>query len=523
MSHPHLQDFVARLKSQIAGEIRLDRYSRILYSTDASIYQIMPLGVVIPRSVEDVHAVVELAAAYRIPLLPRTSGSSLAGQAVNEAVVIDFSKHLNQILEVNPEERWVRVQPGVVLDVLNLHLRPYGLQFGPDPASSNRAAMGGIISNNSTGAHSILYGNTVEHVLETKVILSDGSQAHFRPVDPEQLPQYCRRKGLEGEIYRRIHRLITENDEVIRRGTPRHWRRCGGYSLDRFVSGVSYRYHHDSRFNLARLICGAEGTLAVITEAKLNLVPLPGRTALGLVHFHSLHEALSAVPIILETEPSAVELLDNLGLTLCREVPEYARLMQTFMEGSPHCLLITEYYGREEQELARKVQHLSEHLRRHNVRCTVVPALEPWRQQNVWTVRKVGLGLMMKIKGDYKPIPFIEDAAVPVEHLAEYVARIERFCNELGTRVAYYAHASAGCIHVRPLINLKKQEEVDKLPQIAAFSAELVGGYGGALSSEHGDGRCRSWLNERFFGKELYGLFKQVKQIFDPQNLLNPG
>ncbi len=519
-----VQDFLQTLQHRVDGELRTDRYSLTFYSTDASIFQVRPYGVLIPRTVEDVHAAVELAANYKVPILPRTSGSSLAGQAVNEALVIDFTRHLDQVLEVNPAERWIRVQPGIVLDELNLYLKPMGLQFGPDPASSNRAAMGGIVSNNSTGSHSILYGMTSDHVLETNVILSDGSRASFGPVDDKQLEQRRTWSGLEGQIYRRVGEIIQSQAEVIRRGTPRHWRRCGGYNLDRFVDGVSYKYPHDPRFNLAQIISGSEGTLAVMTDIKLNLVPLPTKTALAIVHFNSLREALAAAPVMLQVEPSAIELLDNLGLTMCREVPEYARLLTTFVEGTPNCVLITEFSGESDAELTTKIDWLKKHLKKEKVGATaVVPATTPQLQNNVWTVRKVGLGLMMSIKGDYKPIPFIEDAAVPVEYLADYVTRVEQFCNDLGTNVAYYAHASAGCIHIRPLINAKLAGEVDKLPQIAQFSLELVGEYGGALSSEHGDGRSRSWLNERFFGRELYALFQEVKRIFDPDNLLNPG
>jgi len=252
-----------------------------------------------------------------------------------------------------------------------------------------------------------------------------------------------------------------------------------------------------------------------MTEIKLNLVPLPKRTALALVQFNTLHEALSAVPLMLEISPSAIELLDNLGLTMCREVPEYARLLATFMSGNPNCILITEFYGENEAELKDKIERLKNHLKQNKINSSVVTALDPALQQNVWTVRKVGLGLLMSIKGDFKPVPFIEDAAVPPEHLAEYISRVEKFCNDLGTKVAYYAHASAGCLHVRPLINAKIAGDLEKLPQIAQFSAELVGQYGGALSSEHGDGRARSWLNERFYGKELFALYRQTKKIFN--------
>jgi FAD/FMN-containing dehydrogenase/Fe-S oxidoreductase len=519
--------FLQALSQRVSGDLRHDRISRQLYSTDASIFQVMPYAVLIPEVEEDVHAAVELAAAHRVPLLPRTAGSSLAGQAVNKALVIDFTRHLNQILELNVEEGWIWVQPGIVLDELNFYLRQYGLQFGPDPASSNRAAMGGIVSNNSTGSHSILYGMTADHVLEMRVILSDGTRTRFGPVSPAQLAQAQQRSGLEGEIYRQVQALASDpaNQEIIRQGTPRHWRRCGGYNLDRFTGdGASFQWPPDPRFNLANLVSGAEGGLAVITAIKLNLVPLPRRTALAIIHYDSLYDALASVPAILEVEPSAVELLDNLGLTLCRDVPEYARLLQTFVVGQPNCVLITEFYGESDADLRHKVERLERHLRDQAVPATtIVPALDAPLQNNVWTVRKVGLGLMMSIKGDYKPIPFIEDAAVPVEHLAEYVTRIERFCNDLGTNVAYYAHASAGCIHIRPLINTKKAEEVAKLPQITTFSVELLGQYGGSLSSEHGDGRARTWMNEAFFGKPLYDLYCQVKDIFDPNRLLNPG
>lgn len=520
-------DFLQTLAGRVRGDLRRDDITRLLYSTDASIYQVVPHAVLIPRTEEDVHAAVELAAERRMPLLPRTAGSSLAGQAVNEALVIDFTRRLNQVLELNAEERWVWVQPGIVLDELNAFLRPAGLKFGPDPASSDRAAMGGIVSNNSTGSHSILYGMTADHVLEMQAILSDGSRVHLRPLSPGELAQYQQLGGLEGEIYRRVSALVSNpaNQEIIRQGTPRHWRRCGGYNLDRFVEGgVSFQWPRDPRFNLARLVSGAEGGLAVITAIKLNLVPLPTHTALAILHFDSLYAALSSVPDILEAGPSAVELLDNLGLTLCRDVPAYGRLLQTFIAGTPNCVLITEFEGESEAELQHKIERLERHLRQKRAPIrAIVPALTSQMQANVWTVRKVGLGLMMSIKGDYKPIPFIEDAAVPVEHLAEYVTRIEQFCNDLGTNVAYYAHASAGCIHIRPLINSKLAEEVAKLPQIMTFSVELLGQYGGSLSSEHGDGRARSWMNEAFFGKPLYDLYCQVKDIFDPQRILNPG
>ena len=522
-----LPDFLAELGQHVAGDLRSDRYSRILYSTDASLYEVEPYAVLIPRTIEDVRAAVDLASRYGVPLLPRTAGTSLAGQAVNRALVIDMTRHLDEVMELDVEAARVRVQPGIALDQLNRHLRPHGLQYGPDPASSDRAAMGGIVGNNSTGAHSILYGMTADHVAEMNVILSDGSEAYLEPLEPAAVEDRCKRQGLEAEIYRRLTALVgnEDNQTTIRDGTPQHWRRRGGYNLDRFVDGdLSFKTPRDPRFNLASMVCGAEGTLAVMTDITLGLVPLPTHTALALVHFDSLHEALSSVPVILEADVSAVELLDHMAITLCRDAPEYSRLLETFIDGDPNCMLIVECYGESEAELHSKIDSLKALLWREKVGATsIVTAIDPRQQGNVWAVRKGGLGLLMSVKGDHKPVPFIEDAAVPVEHLAEYITRIEKFCNEIGTKVAYYAHASAGCLHVRPLIDTKQATEIAKLPEILSFSAELVSGYGGSLSSEHGDGRVRSWLNERFFGRDLYALYKEVKQIFDPWHLLNPG
>jgi FAD/FMN-containing dehydrogenase/Fe-S oxidoreductase len=520
-----IQEFLHDLQKRVTGDLRTDNYTRTLYSTDASIYQVMPYGVLIPKTPEDIHAAVECAAKHHVPVLARCSGSSLEGQAINEALIIDVTRHLNQILEINTEEKWVRTQPGIVLDELNLRLRSTGLQFGPDPASSNRAAVGGIVSNNSTGSHSIMYGMTADHVLEAKVILSDGSIAYFEPLTPEQLKQYRQKSGLEGKLYREIDDLVTEHVEIIRAGTPRHWRRVSGYNLDRLVQGgVHFLMPQDTRFNLTKLISGAEGTLGIFTEVKLNLVDIPRMTALAIVQFPSLHDALAAIPTMLETKPSAIELLDNVALTMCKDVPQYARLLKTFIDGEPDCILITEFYGDSESELRGKIDHLRTHMRQQGVPAIgVVPIIEPQRQKDVWTVRKVGLGLLMSIKGDFKPLPFIEDSAVPPEHLAEYVDKIYAFCAERNTSVACYAHASAGCVHIRPMINLKLASDLVKMTDLARFALELVKGYDGALSSEHGDGRTRTWLNERFFGPDLYGLYQQVKQIFDPERIFNPG
>ncbi len=507
--------------------MRTDDYTRLLYSTDASMYQVMPHGVFFPRHVEDIHAAMELAHSYRVPVLPRTAGSSLAGQAVNEALIIDVTRHLDSIVEVNVEEKWVRVQPGVVLDHLNSHLSAYGLKFGPDPASANRAGMGGIVGNNSTGSHSILYGMTADHVLETGGVLSDGNGFHFKPIDADMLRQKASQSGLEASIYRGMSEILMQdaNRAAISAGTAKHWRRCGGYNLDRFVeSDLSYGYpRRDTRFNLSSLICGSEGTLGVMTDIKVGLVDVPKSTGFVLLMFNELKAALAAVPTILEANPSAIELIDHVSLRMCRQMPELARMLRSFADDSVYCILATEFYGATESEIQGSVANLRKRLAGASIKCDFKQLKDPRLQQNVWAVRKAGLGLLMSVRGDYKPVPFIEDSAVPPENLVEYVSGIENFCKDLGTDVIYYAHASAGCLHIRPMINAKLGSEVEKLPKISQFAVKMIRQYGGVVSSEHGDGKARSWLNESFYGPELYGIFKQVKGLFDPHNLMNPG
>lgn len=516
-------DFLNTLRTRVAGDLHTDAFTRTLYSTDASLYQVMPHGVLIPRHVDDMQAAIELAARCNAPILPRAGGSSLAGQSVNAALVIDTSRWLDQVLEVNTEEQWVRVQPGIVLDALNAQLKPHGLQFGPDPASSNRACLGGIVSNNATGSHSIVYGMAVDHVLEMKVLLDDGAPAHFRPLNEEELRQKLRAAGREGEIYRQIAALVQAqgNRQIIRGGTPRHWRRCGGYNLARFIHDgtIDHYLPQDARFNLVNLLAGAEGTLAAITELKLKVVARPKLTALAIVEFPSLLAALEATPAILATQPTAIELIDDLSLRMAAENRDAARLVKSFVKGDPFCFLAVEYQGESEAELRANLRTLlsqSPHL-------PITPLFDPRLQANVWAVRKIGLGLLMSMRSDWKPIPFIEDTAVPPQHLAEYIPKIAAFCAELGTPMTYYAHASAGCLHIRPLINTKLGVEIDKMRAISLFVADLLGEYGGALSSEHGDGRVRSWLAERFYGPELYSLFRDVKAAFDPHNRFNPG
>ena len=522
-------DFIQELQSKTSGKLCTDEMTRVLYSTDASIYQVMPYGVFIPRSSEEIQTAVRLASQYKVPVLPRGAGSSLAGQAVNEALVIDTSRYLDEILEVNVDEKWVRAQAGVTLTRLNAHLKQFGLKYGPDPASGNRAVLGGIVGNNSSGSHSILYGMSADHVLATRVILADGSLVEFGPKSEHEISAYRAEGDLEARIYAQISGLVQNirNQEVIRAGTPRHWRRCGGYNLDRMTdgSGISFRWPYDGRFNLSKLICGAEGTLGVMTEVTLNLVDLPKASGLAVLHFASLRAALEAVPTILELNPSAVELIDRYGLHLAQSVQTYAVMMQKFVQGKPDCILITEFYGETRKDIESKLDNLQAHLQLRGVQTLAITnLLDPEAIQAAWKVREGSLGILMSMRGDVKPLPIVDDAAVPPDHLADYISRLETYCKqELDHDVAYFAHASAGCLHVHSLLNAKLASDIAKMPRIMQHATELLSEYGGVLSSEHGDGRLRSWLNRHFFGDDLYELFRQVKGSFDPENIFNPG
>lgn len=500
--------------NKVVKHVAFDRMTRLLYSTDASIYQMMPVGVVFPRNEEEVVAAVEMANKHNVPILPRGGGSSLAGQAVNHALVIDLSRYMNNIIEIDKEGRRVRTQPGITLGILNKRLAPYGLTYGPDPASAERATIGGIIGNNSTGSHSIIYGMTHDHVLATQVILADGTQTVFQP-EMDDWSVYAKRPGLEGQIYGTLPQILSRYADEIATRYPRTFRHVAGYNLHLLVK--------QKQPNLAQLIVGSEGTLALVTEATLNLVPVPVHKRLAMVHYSSLRAAMESVPALLETQPTAVEVLDRMLLDLTQDKVEYRRLL-TFVEGEPEVILQVEYTGDSESELDAGIERLKRTLARLNHKDPVVIVSDKREQANVWYVRKVGLGILMSIRGDAKPIPFIEDAAVPVEHLADYVSGIYDYAYAVGVeRVAMYAHASAGCIHIRPMINLKTAEGVRHLRLVAEKSVELVVKYGGTTSGEHGEGIARGEFSEKLFGPKLVQAFKEVKNLFDPETRLNPN
>ena len=508
------RELAGELRKRVTGEVRFDPYSRALYSTDASIYQMEPVGVVIPRSTDDVLAVMEVASKNRVPVLPRCGGTSLAGQSVNHAIVMDFSKYMRQVLEVNPEERWARVEPGIVLDQLNLELAPHRLQYAPDPTTSNRACVGGGVGNNTCGSHSVIYGKTVDHVLEVRTVLSDGSQAHFRQLDGEELESRLSGTGLESEIYRRVRDIAHENrDEVLAR-YPNIMRRVSGYNLDDFLG--------DGPTNMARMVVGSEGTLCVVTEAKVNLVPVPARKGLAILHFRDIVEACEATWELLGHNPAAVELIGRMILDRCRTSLGFARLL-SFVEGEPDALLVVEVNGDTDGEVGSKLDTLKADVARKGLGYACVNLVDSGDQANVWALRSAGLGLLMSTRGDAKPMPYVEDTAVDPRSLGEYVRRFDEIVKAHGTTAGYYGHASVGCLHIRPLVDLKTSDGVDRMVSIASDISDLVLEYGGSLSGEHGDGIVRGVWNEKMFGPQIYQAFRDVKRAFDPQGIMNPG
>ena len=504
----------AELKKRVEGDVYFDKYSRLLYSTDASIYQIEPIGVVVPRHKMDVQAVLEIANRLGVSVLSRGGGTSLAGQAVGHSIVLDFSKYMQNVLEVDKEDLWCRVQPGLVQDELNAYVRAMGLQFGPDTSTSNRATIGGMIGNNSSGAHSLTYGKTLDHVIELTVLLADGSEVVLTDMTPIQVEQKSKQDTIEGRAYREVFRLANQHKNEILARYPKIMRRVSGYNLDEFIK--------PQPFNLARMIVGSEGTLATIVEAKMRLVPKPKWTAMDVIHFNDDIEALECAQVVLQTKPYAMESTDKMILNLARGNIEQSRKLG-FVQGTPDSLLMVEYAGETEAEVRAQVENLEVVRKREKIGYASTLAFKPEEVKAIWSVRKAGLGLLLGTKGDKKPIAFVEDTAVSPEKLPEFIKRFREVVARHDTVAGYYGHCSVGCMHIRPLINLKQDSEKSKMVSIANAISDLVLEFNGSMSGEHGDGLARSHFNQKLFGPALYDGFRQIKRAFDPKNIMNPG
>ncbi|MBI3837473.1 MAG: FAD-binding protein [Planctomycetia bacterium] len=525
------------LKKRLSGEVYFDDYQRAIYSTDASIYQIMPIGVVVPRTRDDVVCAVQAAVEHNLALIPRGGGTSLSGQSIGAGLIIDFSKYLNRI-EIDPTSRTARVQPGVVLDQFNAAAAPHGLQFGPDVATSSRANVGGMIGNNSAGARSIWHGKTVDSVIALDVVLSDGSSTTFAPLTPQELRRQQAREDLVGHIHREVPRIVADHrDEIVSRFPP-ILRRVSGYNLDEFVSECRGRYptpwlvegarqrearmYPGADFNLAKLLVGGEGSLGTITEALVHLLPLPKVRGIIVLHFDSMAHAVASVTPILSCDPSAAELLDGLILRLAKNSLEYRNYLD-FVVGQPESLVLVEFSGEQAEEVQAKADALVAKLKGQTGLFHVLPALDNKMCDHVWACRKAALPLLLGLPGTRKPVAFVEDGAVSPEHLPQFVERFNEIMARHDTDGAYYGHLSVGCLHIRPMLDLREPIDIDRLQQIAREVCDLVLEFNGAMSGEHGDGLARSFLNEKLFGPRLYQAFKQIKAAFDPHGRMNPG
>ncbi len=508
------QSLINVLRKHISGEVRFDTASRHLYSTDASHYQIEPLGVVIPKTPDDLTAVVQIAAETQTPIVPRGGGTSLSGQSIGPGIIVDCSKYLNQIGPVDVSGRKVKVQAGVVLDHLNRALAIHGLQFGPDVATANRATLGGMLGNNSAGARSIVYGKTIDHVLSIKTILADGSMTEFGRRSPLECKRLAERPTLEGHVYSEARRIIENNATEIRARFPNIIRRVSGYNLLDTLEGGNQ--------SLVPLIVGSEGTLAMITEAELNLVPRPKARGLLVPHFDSLAAALDVLAACLEVQPSAIELMDSMLIDLAARQRSFKHMMAA-IEGRPAALLMVEFSGDSNADVSARVHDLERKLSGRPGVTALVPAIDPSVRDPLWSLRSSAVPLLYGMPGDRKPITFVEDCAVDPAKLPEFALRFREILRTHGTDGTFYGHASVGCLHIRPVLNLKDQYDLTRMRAIMEDVTDLVLHFGGSLSGEHGDGLVRSEWNRKMFGPIVYEAFRQIKRAFDPHNLLNPG
>jgi FAD/FMN-containing dehydrogenase/Fe-S oxidoreductase len=506
-----------RLKAEQVGEVHFDAFARGRYATDASHYQVMPLGVVVPRTMAEAERAIAVCRAEGVPVTPRGGGTSQAGQTINESLVVDCSRHLDNLLALDAAGRRCVVQPGIVLDELNRKLKSSGLWFPVDISTASRATIGGMTGNNSCGARSLRYGNTRENVLSIDAVLPDGTHAHFGRLGDSKV-------NVPDDLVRDLLAIAAREANEIERRFPKVQRRVGGYNLDALVPGRN-------DINLAHILVGSEGTLAFSTGIELKLSPLLGRRAVGACHFGSFHEAMKAAQHIVKLGPIAVELIDRTMLGLAAEIAMFKPTVAAFLRGDPEAILFVEFAEEDWAENLRRLKQLGELLGDLGISWNgngahwggVIEVLDPKLQTGINEMRTAGLNIMMSMKEAGKPVSFVEDCAVPLEHLADYTARLTDVFEKNGTRGTWYAHAAVGCLHVRPVLNLRLEKDVHAMRAIAEEAFAMVREYKGSHSGEHGDGIVRSEFHEEMFGGELVHAFEEVKDRFDPQNLFNPG
>lgn len=525
MDEAVLEDKLIELKNRLHGELYADMVHRLIYATDASIFREIPLAVVYPKNNDDLRLIIRFAGENKIPIIPRAAGTSLAGQVVGNGIIVDISKHLTRIISLNTLEKWVEVEPGVVLDELNLFLEPHGLFFGPETSTSNRCMIAGMVGNNACGAHSIIYGSTREHLISLKLILSDGSEAEFGPVSKDEFSAKCEGDSLENKIYRHINKTLSnsENQEEIRRNfpDPSVKRRNTGYAIDLLLETAPFG-NSEVPFNLSKLIAGSEGTLAFITSIRLGLVPLPPPVK-GLVcpHFEKRGDAFRANLIALKYAPGAVEMMDNIILNCTRDNIEQQK-NRFFIKGDPAAVLIIEFAANKKQEIENKIQAMQEEMTAAGLGYHF-PRVFDMDIPKVWNLRKAGLGVLSNIKGDARPISLIEDTAVNPEVLPAYMAEFEEILKKYDKECVFHAHIGSGELHLRPVLNLRDPKDVEIAHHLGRDVAHLVKKYRGSLSGEHGDGRLRSEFISIVIGEKNYQLLRGIKAVFDPNFIFNPG
>ena len=518
---PALQE----LARQLDGELHYDHLLRVLYATDASVYRSLPTAVALPKHTEDIKVLIDFAQRTNTPLIPRTAGTSLAGQCVGEGIVVDVSKYMHQILEVNAEERWVRVQPGVIRDDLNRYLKPYGLFFGPNTSTSNRCMIGGMVGNNSSGTTSIQYGTTRDHVLSLHTLLSDGSEVVFEDLKGPAFAEKLKGDRLENKIYRhlveRLQEAEVQKEIVAEFPKAGIHRRNTGYAVDELLHLQPFKPDGPS-FNLCRLLAGSEGTLAFTTEIKISVDPLPAPEAIVVAaHFNSIRESMDATLIAMRHQPSACELMDKIILDCTKDNREYQK-NRFFVEDDPEAILCVELRSNDLDVTQKQAEALIAELKAAGLGYAF-PMVKDKNIKAVWDLRKAGLGLLSNVPGDAKPVACIEDTAVALEDLPDYVSEFEQMMEEYGQRSVFYAHAGAGELHLRPILNLKKKKDRQLFYDITRTTAELVKKYRGSLSGEHGDGRVRAAFIPLMLGEKNYALLKEIKKTWDPQGVFNPG
>lgn len=525
MKDNKLSIYFKLLDTQLKGDLHYDSLMRTLYATDASVYRQLPLAVALPKEAADIQLLVQFALQHEFSLIPRAAGTSLAGQCVGAGIVVDISKYMNRILEFNAEEGWIRVQPGVIRDELNAWLEAKGYFFGPNTSTANRCMIGGMVGNNSCGSTSIVYGSTREHVLELKTILSDGSKATFSTLNAAEFNEKLQLDNLEGQLYRSIQTELGQKAQQtnIRKHFPKAniHRRNTGYAVDFLLESQPFT-ENGPDFNFCKLLCGSEGTLAFTTEIKLHLDPLPAPYDIVVaVHCNSINESMKATQLAMQHDLTACELMDKIILDCTKDNIEQSK-NRFFIEGDPQAVLMLEVRGDTKAEAEAKAEGVIGALK-ESAYGYAFPKIYPPRTKAVWDLRKAGLGLLSNVPGDKKPVACIEDTAVALEDLDQYIDEFSKMMESFGQKSVYYAHAGAGELHLRPILNLKSSEDVDQFYKISEASAKLVKKYRGSLSGEHGDGRVRAAFIPMMVGKENYALFQRIKKSWDPDGIFNPG